>query len=234
MEQRKAQSEERAVSGSASESLQVRAARPEDAEAVGAILAEAFPGLYRATFGRLEIAAVARLLAALYHAGTLSLETTRVCERGGRVAGVVILHVGRSIGRGTAGAYWRTLSQQLGLLRGLRAFFGGLSANTFLNQRIPRAPDLAYIEALAVAASDRGHGIGTLLLEDTARWARESSPSRSRLALHVLYSNTGARRLYERMGFRPWNPRQRRWTRGSALLMQRTCREEGRVKAFVP
>ena len=221
MEQRKGLSEERTVLGSANASLQVRAARAEDAEAISAILAEAFPGLYRATFGRLEIPAVARLLAALYHAGTLSLETTRVCEREGRVAGVAILHVGLSIGRGTAGAYWQPLYQQLGLLWGLRAFFGGLSANTFLNRRIPRAPDLVYIEALAVAASDRGRGIGTLLLEDAARWARESSPSRSHLALHVLYSNTGARRLYERMGFRPWNPRQRQWTRGSALLMQR-------------
>lgn len=222
MEMRKASSEERAISAPTSDALQVRAARPEDAERVSAILAEAFPGLYRATFGRLDIPAVARLLTALYHAGTLSLETTRVCEREGTVVGVVILHVGHSVGRGTAGAFWRALYAQLGLLRASRAFVGGLSANTFLNQRIPRAPDLVYIEALAVAEPERGRGIGTRLLEDAMQWTRESAPVRSRLALHVLYSNTGARRLYERMGFRPWNPRQRQWTRGAALLMQRT------------
>ncbi|HLV80485.1 MAG TPA: GNAT family N-acetyltransferase [Chthonomonadaceae bacterium] len=215
------QPEEPATAAPDSEALRVRLAGPEDAGAVSAILAEAFPGLYRATFGRLDAAEIARLLQALYRAGTLSLDTTLVCERASVVAGLAILHTGPSVGRGSAGAYWRAVYEELGLLRGLRAFFGGLSANAFLNQRIPRAPDLVYIEALAVAEPVRGCGIGTLLLEDAVRWTRACPPGRSRLALHVLYSNTGARRLYERMGFRPWNPRQRQWTRGSALLMLR-------------
>lgn len=197
--------------------LQVRAAQPEDAEAIAAILAEAFPGLYRATFGRLGTEEVAWLLTELYRAGMLSLEMTRVCTRGNRVVGIAILHVGQSIGRGTASAYWRLLLLQLGLLRAPRAFFGGLSANAYLSRRIPHAGDLVYVEALAVAAPERRRGAGTRLLEDAAAWARERD--RSRLALHVLRSNTGARRLYERWGFHPWPGKRPLGTSGSALLM---------------
>ncbi|HLK57261.1 MAG TPA: GNAT family N-acetyltransferase, partial [Chthonomonadaceae bacterium] len=107
------------------------------------------------------------------------------------------------IGRGSAWAYGRLLLRHLSLFQAARAFFGGLSANAMLNRRIPHAPDLTYIEALAVAAEERNRGIGTQLLNSAIAWTR--AQSRSRLALHVLYSNAGARRLYERMGFQPWS-----------------------------
>jgi ribosomal protein S18 acetylase RimI-like enzyme len=181
----------------------VRMATMADAEAIARILAEAFPSLYRSTFGRIEPYAVARLLAALYHAGNLSLETTRVAERSGVVVGVAILHLGKSIGRGTPGTYWHTLQRQLPWWRRLRAFMGGLAANAMLDRRIPRAADLVYIEALAVLAAARGRGVGSLLLQDAADWALENR--RKRLALHVLSTNYRARRLYERVGFRPWH-----------------------------
>jgi len=185
------------------EAVVVRAATLGDADAVAGILAEAFPSLYRSTFGRLDSRTIPRLLAALYQAGTLSLEATQVATDSERVVGLVILHVGKSIGRGSAANYWTVLGHQLPWWRRQHAFFGGLSVNAVLSRRIPQGPDLVYIEALAVAAGERGHGIGTLLLQEAADWAIRSD--RYRLALHVLETNRGARRLYERVGFRQWH-----------------------------
>src|SRR5207248_81735 len=121
----------------------------------------------------------------------------------GRVVGLIVLHVGESIGRGRVGDYGRLLVGQLGWVRAPRAFFGGLATNAYLNRRIPRADDLVYIEALAVAAAERGHGLGTRLLHDALAWARANG--RPRLALNVLQRNLGARRLYERLGFQLWH-----------------------------
>ena len=55
-----------------------------------------------------------------------------------------------------------------------------------------------YIRALAVDPDQRGHGIGTLLLNVLTEAARASGCQR--LALDVAATNKGARRLYERMG----------------------------------
>jgi GNAT superfamily N-acetyltransferase len=169
---------------------------------VAEILAEAFPALYRSTFGRLEEAEIATLLTALYAIGSLSLETTRLAVRDGRVVGLAILHIGRSIGRGDLRAYRTAVRTSLRGWRAFRAFWGGLLANWLLDERIPCAEDLVYVEALAVRSDSRSQGVGTCLLTDAAAWARQAG--RTRLALHVLLSNTGARRLYERMGFQPW------------------------------
>jgi GNAT superfamily N-acetyltransferase len=207
--------------------LSLRNARPEDASAVAQILANAFPSLYRGTFGRLDLAAIQKLLQSLYSHGHLSLDDTRLCEVDGQVAGIMILHTGQPIGRGSAAAFWRMLARRYGLLRAPRLFTGGILSNLMLDSRIPRAADLVYIEALAVAELHRGKGIGTRLLADAEQWAREHG--RSRLALHVLANNTGARRLYERIGFRLWDipGSGKRWANSSsaptwaALLLER-------------
>ncbi len=180
----------------------MRAARPDDAPAIALILAQAFPSLYSATFGRLSEMETARLLTALFQAGTLSLALARVYDAGNGVAGVALLNLGESIGHGSARDYWRLLRGQMAFRPAVRALCGGVTANYFLQKRIPRANDLAYIEALAVAPDARGRGAGTSLLRDAMAWTR--ARQRSRLALHVLYANTSARRLYERIGFRPW------------------------------
>jgi ribosomal protein S18 acetylase RimI-like enzyme len=210
--------------------LRIRDATEEDAPVIARILVQAFPGLYRSTFGNLGAKRLTTLLTQLYLAGNLSLETTYVAEREGQVVGLAILHIGKSIGRGSAWAYGRRLLRHLGLFRAWRAFVGGLGANAMLDRRIPRAPDLAYIEALAVAEEERGKGIGTLLIESAMEWTQ--AQRRTRIALHVLNSNTGAQRLYQRMGFQPWDltPTRRFWgslfarraPRWSAMLMVRS------------
>jgi GNAT superfamily N-acetyltransferase len=209
----------------------VRNAAPQDAASIARILAEAFPSLYNSTFGRMGVAESASLLQALYEREHLSLSDTRVCEVDGEIAAVMILHTGRPIARGTARSYWSLVVQRYGPLRAPRIFAGGVLANLMLDSRIPRAADLVYIEALAVAEQHRGKGLGSRLLADAEHWAR--AHGRRRLALHVLASNAGARRLYERTGFRPWHahssaPRSRGLPRGrswSAILMVRTLEE---------
>lgn len=186
------------------ETYRVRAANRDDSEAVAAILVEAFPTLYRMAFGTASVEKNVEVMDALFQAGHLSLDQTRVCEGEAGIVGIAILHTGYSIGRGSAREYGRLLRRHLSPMAAGRAWWGGLSANVSLNQRIPHAPDLAYIEALAVKQTERGRGVGALLIEDAFAWAQRHQ--RPRVALHVLHSNAPARRLYERMGFRLWQP----------------------------
>ena len=104
----------------ASRALQVRNARPEDAPAVASVLAQAFPALYRSTFGTCEPAKMESLLRLLYEYGHLPLEDTRVCVIEDTVVGVMILHTGLPIGRGEAIDFWRLLRSRIGLLRAPR------------------------------------------------------------------------------------------------------------------
>jgi ribosomal protein S18 acetylase RimI-like enzyme len=58
----------------------------------------------------------------------------------------------------------------------------------------------AYVNELAVASGWRGRGIGTRLLAEVEQWGRDNGALA--MALDTLVTNAGARRLYERLGFR--------------------------------
>jgi len=60
-------------------------------------------------------------------------------------------------------------------------------------------PDELYIEALAVAESARGKGVGTRLLDEVIVLAKEQGFKK--ITLHVIDANPRARQLYERLGF---------------------------------
>ncbi len=60
------------------------------------------------------------------------------------------------------------------------------------------------IHDLAVLPDFRGRGIGHALLAEAERRARERDSAK--LTLEVHDSNAGAKRLYERFGFGPWEP----------------------------
>jgi len=66
-----------------------------------------------------------------------------------------------------------------------------------LDEAIP--PGVLAIDAVAVASAARGNGVGTLLLALAEKVAR--TRGHGTLMLEVVTDNTGARRLYERLGF---------------------------------
>lgn len=55
---------------------------------------------------------------------------------------------------------------------------------------------------IAVTSAWRGHGVGTALLQAAEAWARDRGATRMSLGLDAF--NTGALRLYERMGYESW------------------------------
>jgi ribosomal protein S18 acetylase RimI-like enzyme len=57
----------------------------------------------------------------------------------------------------------------------------------------------AYVDQVSVAAAWRGRGVGTRLMDEVERWAIDKGAMNIALDTHTF--NTGARRLYERLGF---------------------------------
>jgi ribosomal protein S18 acetylase RimI-like enzyme len=86
--------------------------------------------------------------------------------------------------------------RELGLLRGLLVFL-------ILNNVSPTQilPGEIYIAVIAVDASMRGKGIGTLLMQAAFGIAQQNKCHA--IVTDVSGTNPGARRLYERLGFQP-------------------------------
>jgi ribosomal protein S18 acetylase RimI-like enzyme len=83
-----------------------------------------------------------------------------------------------------------------GILRGIRAW---AMLNLFGRGAGCPAGQLR-IAALAVDAAARGQGVGSRLLE--AIFAKARADGRAAVRLEVVDTNSGARQLYERLGFR--------------------------------
>jgi GNAT superfamily N-acetyltransferase len=177
----------------------VRDGTPEDADAVGSILTGAFPEMYASILGvRPERASAT--LARLYRNGWYRAYRLRVAEESGQVVGVALTSLPG------AGA--------MGPRPGLRRAELGLSfARWMFGLRIPRGR-VAYLDTVAVAEAHRTRGAGGALVRDFLRLAEEHGCDRA--ALHVLRKREGARRLYERMGFRAV-PEERLFARLMAL-----------------
>jgi GNAT superfamily N-acetyltransferase len=88
---------------------------------------------------------------------------------------------------------WRSFAREFGWLRGL------LRLVLFLPFARHRGEGDLTLGALAVAASMRGQGVGTQLMEAVFDWACEKGFRSVRL--EVVDTNPLARRLYERLGF---------------------------------
>ena len=69
-----------------------------------------------------------------------------------------------------------------------------------LHELMNMAPDTWYVHALAAYPEHRGGGLGTALLAQAGKLAADAA--KPGLSLIVSDTNTGARRLYERNGFR--------------------------------
>ena len=71
--------------------------------------------------------------------------------------------------------------------------------NPQARDRLPRGPE---VNAFDVIPSHRNRGIGTALIADAERRARDLGHASTVLGVEV--DNHAARRLYERLGYRAW------------------------------
>jgi ribosomal protein S18 acetylase RimI-like enzyme len=108
--------------------------------------------------------------------------------------------------------------KELGLLRGLLAFL-------ILDNVSPAKPlsDEVYIAILVVDASMRGKGIGSLLMQSAFEIAQQNKCTA--VVLDVANTNSNARRLYDRLGFKPVRTIKFRylpkWVSSGATIMRR-------------
>lgn len=73
-------------------------------------------------------------------------------------------------------------------------------------------PQDFYLACVAVDEKARGQGIGTFILESALEMAQESGKEKA--VLDVDFNNEGARRLYERFGFRIFGQKSIWWFGG--------------------
>ncbi len=171
----------------------VRKARQEDAPVLAHLYVEAFGSKIRWAFGSSE-QAMSTMVAQLLEADQMRLSETLVAEVDGQVAGMAVLRRDQTH-RHSLRAVWQLARRHVRGWRVLTVTFimSALCSNFCTATR-------AYLETLAVDSRFRGHGIGTLLLEQCFEEARQAG--KRDISLHVVDTNPRAKQLYERMGFR--------------------------------
>ncbi len=183
--------------------IKIRYAARADAQQIASILTSAFPGLIASIFLTTSRERCIEMLAETVREGIVSIDTILVAEKANLVVGVAILQVRSPIVRGSYKRFFEVIRNRAGHTRAVLACIGGFQYRVF-DSRTPYAPDLAYIEAIAVSELHRRMGVGTALMNqierEAARWQV------SRVALHVISKREEARRMYERFGYRLWRP----------------------------
>jgi ribosomal protein S18 acetylase RimI-like enzyme len=177
------------------EQFTVRQARPEDDQAIAALVVEGFLDKFRPVFGRRmdRSLKIMEKWISLEHAsgGVRSLVVEGYANA--EIAGSVGIRIEPAREDILARGLWRTLTRNLGFLR-------ALWATTLLSYpRYSSVSSEAYIERLVISPSFRRLGMAQRLLlaaEDLARDAGKKS-----VGLHVTGGNLGALRLYEAAGY---------------------------------
>lgn len=109
-----------------------------------------------------------------------------------RLIGIAGFHTSK--GSLTGGITYRNLVSRLGFFRGSRA---ALIFSLYERKPVPKE---FLMDGIAVHGDFRGKGIGSKLLDEIARYARENEYHRVRL--DVIDTNPRARKLYELRGFK--------------------------------
>jgi len=190
-------------------------------EPVGILLAEAF----HAKLGRMAGLDAARLARAFALVGEGSGETRILALMDGQLAGTLLLRRCPAYGSRVPIAGGGMVGMRLVRSIGLRPTLSITLALSMLGHR-PTAGEW-YIGDVAVGAAYRGQGIGALLIGEARRRA---AAGRARLTLHVAAGNPGARRLYERLGFRVVGStvsRSSRWLFGEGRWLYMSCLADG-------
>ena len=177
--------------------IQIRPARPEDAEAAVPLIYSSGPAAFDYVFSHeTRLAATGYLRRALEHPnGEFGYRNHVVVELDGQVVGAGAAYSGRE-----AQSFMFTALRQIfgwyGLVSGVLVSRRGLQV-----ERVVQAPkgDMHYITQLGVSPELRGHGIGRKLVDYLIELGR--AKSRTLAALDVSVENPRAQALYERIGF---------------------------------
>ncbi len=186
----------------------LRSATPADAPEAAQLIYAAGPALFSRLFGPKPEDAVAffQTLFALPES-VFSFENAMVAEQSGRIVGLAHAIPAAQYHRGSAVPREMLRRGPLFLLRLIPVIFAlGRSSQ-------PPPPGAYYLGILSVTETMRGQGIGTRLLEEVHQHAVAAGCSA--VCLHADLGNAGARRLYERHGYRTvaeyLTPRAARW-----------------------
>ena len=170
--------------------VRIEVATAGDVEAVGTILAHAFPDKFERILGEDG----AQVLTEVFRRSPGSLQGTLLARVNGDTAGMIQL-----------GAETHFLGSARAFLAAAHPRYGWLGAGKRLMQvgvlEVPEGIHRRelYIRAIGVRPGFQGLGIGTRLLGEAAVEAR--ARRKTALSLLVLAHNEGAIRLYERFGF---------------------------------
>lgn len=174
--------------------ITLRPAAPGDAAEAAALIHAAGPALYSWLFGPTREEAEALFGALFVRGGSVfSHENGTVAVQNGRVVGLALAVSAAAYHRGWA------LPRML-LRRGPRFLLRLVPAAFALNgSTLPPPSGAFYLGILAVAPEARDRGVGTRLLEEVQRRAREAGCDS--VCLHAEIGNVGARRFYARHGY---------------------------------
>jgi ribosomal protein S18 acetylase RimI-like enzyme len=177
--------------------ISFRPARASDAPAAARLMHATMASLGDYVFGRAGPEETVRFLEGIYPqpGHRYSLSFTTLAEMDGKPVGLLQAIPGDRLGAVT-----------LELFHVIRRVFGWRAAFGLARRGLPLAsePDAKdgeyYIECLSVAPASRNRGIGALLLAEAERQAHAAGFAVC--SLGVMLENDGARRLYERTGYR--------------------------------
>jgi len=177
--------------------MKFRPAKPSDGDIAARLLFDSFPKQATFTFGLGDADRAKEILKRLFPiAGhRFSFEYTQTACYQGRIVGLFVGYPGRILGR---------LDRHLGRLmfrqyrlRGKLALLIRALPLIFIKEA---ERDEFLLSNLAVKKSYRGRGIGHMLLAQVDQKARERNLAK--VSLMVAIENRGARRLYERYGYK--------------------------------
>ncbi len=168
------------------ELFHARRARAGDAAQVVPLLVEAIDHLALQLAGASEHMAAWPLFAKLYAArgNRYSHQHALVLERAGEIAAVALAYPG---------------AQEAILVEPVLKLLRRRDPEGDYEHEVESAPDEFYLDALAVAASQRGQGLAVQMIE--AVYARAIALGQCRVGLLVDHDKPGVQRLYERLGF---------------------------------
>lgn len=194
----------------------VRKATPSDAEDFAELILLSSPSLFPAIYGD-EVKAIMERL--YRQPGNLfSFEHTCFAERAGRKAGMMLAYDWRARQRYD----WRTGWL---LLRAMKMALLGKLPLMMKTERVTGKVDDGeyYISNIATYAACRATGVGTSLICEAERQAKANGAAR--IALDVEADNSGAIRLYHKLGFSTVSESTLRLGRGRRLRFYRMRKE---------